>query len=91
MVFMRLLGGQIQTAGMLSADGESQPSPERVQLLVGSLYAMGAYGFDAISEFQAARTAFTMPEPSPWLLDGLGGSNALYLAAKTARLFTGRT
>lgn len=96
-VFMRLTSGVIRTTGLLSAEGQAAPSPERAQLLVGSLFAMAAYGFQTVGEFQGVVRAQasggvpTMPEPSVWLVAALAGNNALYLVGKVTRLFTGRT
>ncbi len=91
MVFMRLLRGEIRTSGMLSSDRNGAPSPERVQLLIASLFAMAAYGFDTLSQFQTVRAEARLPEPSTWLVAALGGSNALYLVSKIGRTLTGRT
>jgi len=82
----RLLSGDIRTDGLLGENGGGGSTPERVQMLIATLIAVGGYAImvlDARAEATQALTA--LPEPPTSLIVIFGGSQALYLAGKLSR------
>jgi hypothetical protein len=82
LISVQILGGKISLSGLLS-DDEGDFSPERAQLLVVTI--LGAFTFA-----EQSLSAQRMIEPSPYLLYGLGGSNAIYIVGKFLREFLRR-
>jgi hypothetical protein len=81
----RLLTGAISLSGLLDADGVAT-SAERVQLLVGTLFALGAYVATALHDAAQQGAGLTkLPEVPDALLVLFGGNQALYLGAKFIR------
>ena len=81
MVFYRLLTGDIATRGLLCELGEGAVSPERVQMLIGTMVALGYYVTLTLSTDDPT----TLPTPPVWVIALLGGSQSLYLAGKWLR------
>ena len=80
-VATQLLNGQINTRRLLYGmrrGGALYFSPERVQLLMLTLWAAGSYMADAV----AARPEGRLPDVSTTTLAIVGGSQAVYLAGK---------
>lgn len=64
-------------------------SPERIQLLASSAFAVGAYALQFVDAHQAALATRTLPNPSPAVLAAFGGSHVVYLGIKATRKFRG--
>ena len=80
-VFYRLLTGDIVTRGLLCELDKSAVSPERVQMLVGTLVALSYIVTLTLSTDDLT----TLPTPPLWVIALLGGSQSLYLAGKWYR------
>ena len=88
LVFYRLLTGRINTSGLLygqKADGTRYFSPERVQLLiftvwVGLFYLLDTYETRVLHPTE--ETKHTLPEVSRSTLMLLGASHGIYIAGK---------
>lgn len=81
MVFYRLLTGDIATRGLLCELGGDAVSPERVQMLVGTMVALSYYVTLTLSTDDPT----TLPSPPVWVVALFGGSQSLYLAGKWVR------
>jgi hypothetical protein len=80
-VFTQILNGDINTRHLLHArraDGKMYFSPERVQLLVFTIWIAFSYLLDAIDQ----RGSGKLPDVSTETLALLGGSHAIYLGGK---------
>lgn len=75
----QLLTGKINTKGMLLDKNTMDLSPERVQLLVITLFSALFYIFHAFVN----RDSGQLPEIPNELILLLGGSNLIYLGAKS--------
>lgn len=88
LVFYRLLTGRINTSGLLygqKADGTFYFSPERVQLMIftvwiGLFYLLDVYETRVLHPTE--QTQHTLPEVSRSTLALLGASHAIYIAGK---------
>lgn len=88
LVFYRLLTGKINTSGLFygqKADGTFYFSPERVQLMVftvwvGFSYLLDVYETRVLHPTEA--TQHTLPEVSASTLALLGASHGIYIAGK---------
>ena len=80
-VFYRLLTGDIAIRGLLCELGGDAVSPERVQMLIGTMVALSYYVTLALSTDDPT----TLPTPPVWVIALLGGSQTLYLAGKWVR------
>ncbi len=91
LVGYRVLTGGVNTKGLLAHKETGAFSPARLQLLLFSLIAAGAYLSSLMEAAAAGRYAF--PEVPQELLLALGGSQALYLGAKGGleRMFRARS
>lgn len=81
----RTLTGQLSATGLLAHDLSDQSettTPERLQLLVAFLFALGGYVVHAL---HAPGTPTSLPEVPNALLVLLGGSHAIYLSGKLGR------
>ena len=78
MVFYRLLTGDIATRGLLCELGGGAVSPERVQMLVGTMVALSYY----VTVTLSTDNLTTLPTLPVWVIALLGGSQSLYLAGK---------
>lgn len=80
-VLTQILNGDINTRHLLHArraDGKMYFSPERVQLLIFTIWIAFSYLLDAIEQ----RGSGKLPDVSTETLVMLGGSNAIYLGGK---------
>ena len=88
LVFYRLLTGRINTTGLFygqRADGTFYFSPERVQLMiftvwVGLFYLLDVYETRVLHPTEA--TQHTLPDVSTSTLALLGASHGIYIAGK---------
>lgn len=87
LVGYRILTGGVNTKGLLSDKETGTFSPARLQLLLFTLIAAGAYLSSLMEAAAAGRYAF--PEAPQELLLVLGGSQAFYLGVKGG-LFKGK-
>ena len=81
LVMWQLLVGRINMRGLLHGrrrDGSEYFSPERVQLLIGTLAFAGTY----LGELARAIPHGSLPDVAPRWLFLLGGSHAVYLGRK---------
>ncbi|HWA91909.1 MAG TPA: hypothetical protein VG889_17855 [Rhizomicrobium sp.] len=88
-VVWRCVSGRINLAGMLThSDADPRPTPERVQLLVGFLFATVAYAQLALAATQApgSPTPTALPDVPNELLVLFAGSHSIYLAGKFGRM-----
>ena len=88
LVLWRCITGKINLSGMLThSDADPRPTPERVQLLVGFLFASVAYAQLALAATQAPGSPLPtqLPEVPNELLLLFAGSNSIYLAGKFGR------
>ena len=89
-VVYRLLTGGIRTAGLLRDKATGQVSPARIQLLVLTLVGAGTYlglvleGLQHAASEAALGRELSLPSPPQELFWLLGGSQAIYLGAKSA-------
>jgi hypothetical protein len=79
----QLLNGQITTKGVLSDKTTREFSPARLQLLLASLFGAVYYLLQALD----ATSLGSLPDIPEEVLLALGGSNVLYLGAKSLPLF----
>lgn len=85
MILYKMLTGEIRLTGLLAADG-TPLSAERVQLLIGTLAALGGYALTVLEASRAAPdTLSRLPDVPTSLLVLFGGSNTFYLASKFFR------
>jgi hypothetical protein len=78
----QLLNGQITTRGVLSDKTTGEFSPARLQLLLASLFGAVYYLLQAMD----AQSTGRLPDIPEEVLLALGGSNVLYLGAKSVPL-----
>jgi hypothetical protein len=81
-IAFKLLDGKIPTRGMLSEKGKGEFSPARLQLLIASLIGALYYLLQALGPESGGR----LPDIPEEVLLALGGSNMLYLGAKSLPL-----
>ncbi len=84
-ILLRLLRGEIRLDGLLRVTPEGPISFERLQMLATTLAVLGAYLLQVTNEIDVVRAQHRLPEPSEWVLAGLGGSNVFFLAIKSLR------
>ena len=84
LIVYRILTGGISIDGTLRSERGGPISPERVQLVVGSLLVIGAYAMQALSGLKTG-AAIELPEPSAALIAVFAGNHAVYLAGKFLR------
>ena len=84
-ILMRLVRGEIRLDGLLRAEPGGPVSLERVQMLATTLAVLGAYLLQVTNEIDVVRAQHRLPEPSEWVLAGLGGSNVFFLAIKSLK------
>jgi hypothetical protein len=80
-IFAQILSGRVNTKFLLHGtkkDGSRYFSPERVQLLLFTLWTAGSYFLSAAQK----ATSGMLPDVSQQTLMLLGGSHALYLGGK---------
>lgn len=86
--------GRIQLSGLFTTDLNNDGiadefHPERVQLLVISLFGIAAYAYTTVKAVAASKTALTMlPDVPEELMMFLGASNTFYLTGKFGRTLT---
>jgi hypothetical protein len=81
-IILQLLNGSIATRGLLSDKSTHEFSPARLQLLVATLFGALFYLFKALDPSSMGR----LPEIPEEVMLLLGGSNILYLGAKSIPL-----
>lgn len=91
MIAFAMLSGRVMLAGLFTTDIDNDGvadefHPERVQLLLFSLFGIAAYVFAAMDAVAASKTALTvLPDIPDELLMILGASNTFYLSGKFGR------
>ncbi len=88
-VLLKILRGDINTAGLLRSRPGGPVELERVTILAASLFGIGAYALDALhggALHDLKTNTYRMPDAPESLLVLLGGANGLYLAGKLMRL-----
>jgi hypothetical protein len=89
LVTVRMLRGDIQTAGMLSHridENGGKVAPERVVAMIAFPFVLGIYALDALhTNVTSGAGPPSLPDVPEYLLSLLTGSNGLYLAGKIAR------
>lgn len=88
LVAYKMLTGGIRLDGLLSADGTTPVSVERVQLLIGTISAAGGYLIVAVKAAREAApgTLNALPDFPVSLLVLFGGSSSFYLMSKFIRM-----
>jgi hypothetical protein len=90
-IALAMLRGRVMVSGLFTTDLNNdgipdQFHPERVQLLLFSLFGLSAYVFSTMDAVAASKTALTtLPDISDELLMMLGASNTFYLSGKFGR------
>ena len=84
-ILLRLVRGEIRLVGLLRTAPGGPVSVERVQLLAITLAVVGAYLLQVANEIDVVRARHRLPEPSEWVLAGLGSSNVFFLLIKSLR------
>ena len=85
-VGIKLLTGEVNTAGLLSTDGSNDVNPERLLMLLASIaggFAYFAYGL------RTGASDGKLPEIPDELVFAMGGGNLLYLSGKIFRIGRG--
>ena len=91
MILLAIVSGKVFLRGLFTTDVDGDGiadefHPERVQLLIMSLFGIVGYAMTATSTFADAKTALTtLPEIPDELLMMLGASNTFYLSGKFGR------
>jgi hypothetical protein len=91
-----MLNGQVNTRGLLYGrmrDGTRYLSPERVQLMIFTLWVALFYLLDTFeTRFlnSTPETAHTLPEVNTQTLTLLGGSHTVYLLGKAYSMLVAR-
>lgn len=85
----RLLNGGINVSGLLAQDVEGRDRgdtpPERVQFIVGILFAVLAYALQVLSQMHGTVPLKALPEVPQNLLLLFAGSHVIYLSGKLGR------
>lgn len=90
-----MLTGRVMLAGLFTTDIDNDGvadefHPERVQLLLFSVFGIAAYVFSTMDAVAASTTALTvLPDIPDELLMILGASNTFYLSGKFGRTAKG--
>jgi hypothetical protein len=84
-LILKLLNGEIKTAGMLETKPDRPIDPERLLVMIGTV--MAGFGYFSYGLNVGARDG-ALPDLPEELVTALGGGNLLYLSGKIFR--TGR-
>jgi hypothetical protein len=91
LIVFSMLSGRVMLAGLFTTDIDNDGvadefHPERVQLLLFSVFGIAAYVFSTMDAVAASKTALTvLPDIPDELLMILGASNTFYLSGKFGR------
>ena len=91
MIVFSMLSGRVMLAGLFTTDIDNDGladefHPERVQLLLFSVFGIAAYVFATMDAVAASKTALTvLPDIPDELLMIMGASNTFYLSGKFGR------
>jgi hypothetical protein len=86
LIAVRLLRGDIGTAGLLRHDLSDSVAPERVVAIIAFPFVLALYTLNALhSDVSGTSGPPSLPDVPSDLLSLLTGGNGLYLAGKIAR------
>jgi hypothetical protein len=87
-VLLKMLRGDINTAGLLRTRPGGRIDPERVATMAATLFAIGAYALTVLhtgATFDPETQRFYMPDVPESILVIFGGANGVYLSGKLLR------
>ena len=81
----RLLDGTIVTRGLLSTEPDGSVDPERTQMILVTMFALGGFLLSVLHGLARTAQPITMPTVPTELLAVLTGSQGVYLSGKLTR------